>query len=305
MLLLLLIALLTGMGVPLQTAANARVRLAAGSLTATVLISFSVSLVVLLLISQILGAPVLPSAAQFAAVPLWAWSGGIIALFTIAASTFLFKMLGQLQTTVLPLLGQLSFSLVIDHFGLFGSMQIPLTGTRLAAMALILAGVALAVVLPNLKQQRTDNAGKLMWQITGVAAGCLMASIGAVYGRLGTLLGSAVQASTLSFLLAVFAIGIFCLAAGSIKNTAAVFKAKLPWWAWLGGICGAVSVFANALLIPSLGAGTFFTAMLLGQMLLSLVMEARGWLGAPKKIIAPVQFAGIALMFAGVALIRV
>lgn len=213
-------------------------------------------------------------------------------------------MLGQLQTTILPLLGQLLFSLVIDHFGLFGTAQIPLTGMRITAMALILAGVALAVVLPNLKRQRTDSTGKLLWQITGVAAGCLMASIGAIYGSLGILLGSAVQASTLSFLLAVLAAAIFCTATGSIKNIAGVLNAKLPWWSWLGGICGAVSVFTNAVLIPRLGAGTFFTAMLLGQMLLSLIMEARGWLGAPKKIIAPVQYAGIALMFAGVALIR-
>lgn len=289
---------------PLQTAANARMRFAANSLAATVLISFTVSLAVLLAASLILNVPILPSNSQLEAVPWWTWLGGICALFTISASTFLFKMLGQLQTTILPLLGQLLFSLIIDHFGLFGSVQIPLTSTRLAAMALILAGVALAVVFPNLKQYHTDSAGKLLWQITGTAAGCLMASIGAVYGRLGILLGSAVQASTLSFLLAVLAITIFCTAMGSVKNIAAVLNAKLPWWGWLGGICGAVSVFANAMLIPTLGAGTFFTAMLLGQMLLSLVMEARGWLRAPKKIIAPVQYAGITLMIAGVALIR-
>ena len=148
MLILLTAAFLTGTIVPVQTAANARLRLATGSLPAVVLISFAVSFAALLFISLACGIAVLPTAAQAQAIPWWGWLGGIIALFTISASTFLFKTLGQLQTTILPLLGQLLFSLVIDNFGLFGSVQIPFSTTRAAAIALILFGIALAIVLP-------------------------------------------------------------------------------------------------------------------------------------------------------------
>ena len=206
MLILLTAAFLTGTIVPVQTAANARLRLATGSLPAVVLISFGISFAALLFISLAAGIAVLPTAAQITAIPWWGWLGGIIALFTISASTFLFKTLGQLQTTILPLLGQLLFSLVIDNFGLFGSVQIPFSALRAAALALILAGIAMAVVLPNLKQQQAQNTHRLLWQIAAVGAGCLMASIGAIYGTLGTLLHSAVQASTISFGVAVMAI---------------------------------------------------------------------------------------------------
>ena len=305
MLILLTVAFLTGTIVPVQTAANARLRLATGSLPAVVLISFAVSFAALLFISLACGIAVLPTAAQAQAIPWWGWLGGIIALFTISASTFLFKTLGQLQTTILPLLGQLLFSLVIDNFGLFGSVQIPFSTTRAAAIALILFGIALAIVLPNLKQrQQSPTPHRLLWQIAAVAAGCLMASIGAIYGTLGTLLQSAVQASTISFGIAVVAMFACCLVTGSTSNAKAAFNRKQPWWSWLGGICGAISVFSNAFLIPLLGAGTFFTAMLLGQILLSIVLETRGWLGAPQKPVLPGQYAGLALMLAGVALIR-
>lgn len=46
-------------------------------------------------------------------------------------------------------------------------------------------------------------------------------------------------------------------------------------------------------------------ALLLGQMLLSLLMERYGWMESVKKQISYVQLAGIALMMAGVAMIRI
>ena len=281
MLILLTAAFLTGTIVPVQTAANARLRLATGSLPAVVLISFAVSFAALLFISLACGIAVLPTAAQAQAIPWWGWLGGIIALFTISASTFLFKTLGQLL-----------FSLVIDNFGLFGSVQIPFSTTRAAAIALILFGIALAIVLPNLKQrQQSPTPHRLLWQTAANA-------------RLRLATGSLPAVVLISFAVSFAALLFISLACGiAVLPTAAQAQA-IPWWGWLGGICGAISVFSNAFLIPLLGAGTFFTAMLLGQILLSIVLETRGWLGAPQKPVLPGQYAGLALMLAGVALIR-
>lgn len=73
---------------------------------------------------------------------------------------------------------------------------------------------------------------------------------------------------------------------------------------WLAGVFGAIAVFGNAWLIPQIGAGAFFMALLLGQMALSLLMEDHGWLGAMRKRITSVQLTGIALMVVGIMLIR-
>lgn len=305
---LLIIALLMGMLVPVQTAANARMRASIGPAFVVTLVSFSVSSLLLLVVSAVRGIPIVPSFTQIVGAPWWGWTGGIIALFTITVTIYLFRVLGQLQTAILPLLGQLLFSLVIDHFGLFGSVRIPFSSMRVLAMLLLIAGVVLVVVVPNLKNgkaaQTAASSHVLLWQLTGIVAGCLMASIGAIYGRLGICLGSAVQASTVSFLIATIVIAAVCIGNGKTGCVRKAFSKGNPWWMWLGGVCGAISVFGNAWLIPQIGAGAFFMALLLGQMLLSLLMEERGWLGAIKRRISYVQLVGIALMVAGVAMIR-
>ena len=308
MLFLCLTVLLMGMLVPIQTAANARLRGCVGSVWVATLLSFCVSTLALLVLSLAGGVPVLPTEAQLQAAPWWSWGGGIVALLTITAAIYLFRTLGMLQATILPILGQLGFSLVIDHFGLFRSVQIPLTLTRLLAMLVLVAGVALVVVVPHLKEWRSREPADAFCtaarQLLGVGAGCLMASIGAIYGTLGTALGSPVQASTLSFIIASAVMLLCCACGGVLGSVRGAFSLRHPLWMWLGGIVGAVAVYGNAWLIPLMGAGYFFMLLLFGQMLLSLGMEWRGWLGSPRRKISPLQGLGLLLMLIGIAVIK-
>ncbi len=225
----------------------------------------------------------------------------------------LFQRLGQLQTAVLLLAGQLIFSLMIDHFSLFGARRIELSLIRITAVLILASGVLLILTerSKSSKSHQTETRpakdrgrAALVWQCTGIIDGALMTAIGAIYGRLGQELGSAVQASTVSFFIAVAAMALICLRRGRIKQAAAVFRQPGPWWMWLGGICGALAVFGNAWLIPQLGAGAFFMAFLLGQMVLSMLMESRGWLGAAQRHITAAEFCGIVIMTAGAVLIR-
>ena len=304
-----LIVLLMGLFVPVQTAANSHLRSVVGPAYVSTLISFSVSSLVLLAVSAIFGLPVLPSSTQVAAAPWWCWFGGIIALLTITCNIYLFKELGQLQAMIIPMFAQLLFSLLIDHFGWFGTQVIPLDAKRIAGSLLLVAGVTLVAVLPRLKAQRENPSAasgsrQMLWQLAAVVCGCLMSSITAIYARLGGILGSPVQATTDSFLIATAAMLLFCTLRGKVHLVGKAFRGRHPWWMWLGGICGATTVFGNAWLVPKIGVGLFAMSLLVGQLALSLLMEHFGWLGAPKKHISWTQIAGILLMLAGVALIR-
>ena len=160
--------------------------------------------------------------------PWWSWCGGLTALFTIAASIQLFKALGQFPAALLPMLGQLLFSLVIDSFGLFGARVIPLSAARALAACLLIAGTLSAAARPNVKAgaPRGGAGGAVrLWQTVGVGAGCLMATIGAIYGSLGTMLGSAVSASAISFAAAVAAAALFCMAVVSVAAASTLFVA--------------------------------------------------------------------------------
>lgn len=230
----LIITLTMGLLVPIQTAANSRLRMSVGQDYVSTLISFSVSTLFLLLVAAVAGIPVIPTGEMLHTAPWWSWFGGIIALLTITCAIYLFKELGQLQATIIPLFSQLLFSLAIDHFGWFGSLVIPMDGKRLGGALLLIVCIVLVVVLPRLRGQQAAGSAKgarmIFWQLCAIVSGCLMASIGAIYALLGSVIGSAVQASTVSFIIATVAMLLFCLFSGNLRLVGKAFKGKNPWW---------------------------------------------------------------------------
>ncbi len=298
-----LMAFLTGAMVPVQTAANARLRSVVGYAFVSTLISFSVSSLSLVLVSFAFRLPVLPSGDVASAVPWWGWCGGLIALCTITSFILLFRALGQLQAMILPIFGQLVFSMVIDHFGIFGVKDIPLSLARCAGLGAAVAGIALTVVKPSSPSRKRPRL-VVIWQIAGVATGFGVACIGAIYARLGAVLGSPIQASTVSFLIATGAILAFSLMTGKVTSVSKAVAVGGPWWMWLGGIIGATAVFINAWIIPSLGVGLFMVLLLAGQIAAGVAFENFGWLGAAQRRITLRQYGGIALVVAGAALMR-
>ena len=304
----LLFALLMGFCTPLQTAANSRMRQLVSSAPLSTLISFAVSTIVLIIVALITSSPLIPSQQAFHDAPWWSWFIGVIPLITITIAIHLFKEIGQLQAMVIPIFSQLLFSLCIDHFGWFGAKVMPMNWQRVIGALLLIVGVTMVVIIPRLKgnNTKTDNstARLLLWQAAAVVSGCLSAVVGAILASLGQVIGSAIQATTVLFAIATGVMIVFCSLNGSVVKIRKAFTTSAPWWMWSGGILGAIIVYGNAWLIPLIGVSVFMMTLLIGQLLLSLLMERNGWLGAPKKHISIVQILGIIIMLAGVTLIK-
>ena len=302
-----IITLAMGLLMPLQTAANSRLRGVVGPAYVSTLVSFSVSTLALLLVSLLAGIPILPTNQMLAATPWWSWFVGLVAVVTITIAIHLFKEIGQLQAMIIPMFSQLIFSLLIDNYGWFGSRVIPLNGQRIIGSLLLIVGVTLVVVLPRLgtrQQSASKGSRQVFWQLLAVLSGCLSASITGAYAQLAGAVGNPVQATTVAFFVATMVLLLFCIGNGSVRLVGKAFSRDYPWWMWIGGLCGATIVFGNAWLVPHVGVGVFAMALLVGQLALSMLMEYRGWLGAPRKHISWVQIVGILLMLGGVALIR-
>lgn len=77
-----------------------------------------------------------------------------------------------------------------------------------------------------------------------------------------------------------------------------------PWWAWLGGLIGAVFVSSSIILAPKLGAVLFIGAVVFGQMISSTLLDHYGVVGYTKQATNPGRLLGIALILAGVVLIQ-
>ena len=304
----ILVALVLGFCTPLQTAANSRMRQLVSSAPLATLISFAVSTIVLVIVALVASIPLIPSPQSFHDAPWWSWFIGVIPLITITIAIHLFREIGQLQAMVIPMFSQLIFSLCIDHFGWFGARVMPMNWQRAVGAVLLIVGVTMVVIIPRLKTNNStaDNGGlrQVMWQLAAVLSGCLSAVVGAILASLGQVIGSAIQATTVLFAIATGVMIVFCCLNGSVIKVRKAFTTNAPWWMWTGGILGALIVYGNAWLIPMIGVSVFMMTLLIGQLLLSLLMERHGWLGAPKKQISWTQFAGILIMLAGIFLIK-
>lgn len=78
---------------------------------------------------------------------------------------------------------------------------------------------------------------------------------------------------------------------------------QMPWWAPLGGLVGAVAVYAGLTLVGEVGAGTFTGLSVTAALTSSLVLDHFGWLNVETHACSPGRIAGALIMMVGVALI--
>jgi transporter family-2 protein len=135
-----ILGIVAGLGLTAQVGMNSRLRTILQSANTAALVSFLVGTAALIVLLIVTRAP-LPPRDTLAAVPLWAWFGGLMGAFYVAISTVVASQLGTTSLLGLALLGQLATALVVDHFGWMGLPEHPITLTRLAGVALLGGGV--------------------------------------------------------------------------------------------------------------------------------------------------------------------
>ena len=79
--------------------------------------------------------------------------------------------------------------------------------------------------------------------------------------------------------------------------------ASMPWWAVVGGLVGAVQVYAGLTLVHRVGAATFMGLTVTAALVMSLVIDHFGWLRVEPHPITPGRAIGGVLLVCGVALI--
>lgn len=137
-----LLAILAGVGLPVQLGMNNQLRIMTGSPMSAAFISFLVGAVILGLYVVLLRQP-LPAPMQISNTPWWVWLGGVVGALYIAISIIVAPKIGPAVMFSLVVAGQMINSLVIDQFGLFGFEVHPLSLLRVLGVALLIGGVVL------------------------------------------------------------------------------------------------------------------------------------------------------------------
>ena len=135
------VVVLAGGATALQAPTNARLATAVASPVNAALVSFAVGTVALGVVAAILHAR--PDVAATRALPWYTWLGGAYGACFVVAAAWGVPRLGVAMTITLMVGGQLLISLALDHFGVLGVPQQPLSLGRIAGVGLVLAGVLL------------------------------------------------------------------------------------------------------------------------------------------------------------------
>jgi transporter family-2 protein len=138
--LLVLLALVVGAGLPVQAGVNTAMARHAGRPEWAALVNFGVGLVGL---AAWLVATRAPLPAGIGKAPLWAWTGGLMGAFYVSAVVLLVPRLGVAVTLGLTVAGQMVAALVLDQAGAMGLASRPITGARVLGAALLVAAVVL------------------------------------------------------------------------------------------------------------------------------------------------------------------
>jgi transporter family-2 protein len=145
---LVLLALIAGVAVPIQFAANTRMGQAAGGPVTGATISLFIGTAVLLVVVVgilLVGrgeSPTVPSAIE---VPWWAWAGGFLGAFYVSMSIILTPRLGAAPTIGFIIGGQMIASIILDHFGWLNLPTSPATLPKLGGAALVIIGAIIVL----------------------------------------------------------------------------------------------------------------------------------------------------------------
>jgi bacterial/archaeal transporter family-2 protein len=137
----ILMVLVAGGLLALQAPTNAMLAKAGGSPVLAALISFAVGTVALFVAWLASGNR--PGAAPFAALPWYAWLGGLYGAFFVAIAAFAAPRIGLASLITIGIAGQIAMALLLDHLGALGLPRDPISLGRVAGALLVVAGVVL------------------------------------------------------------------------------------------------------------------------------------------------------------------
>ncbi len=310
--LFILLGVLCGVMIFTQTTINSQLREHAESPYASSLISFLFGTALLLLLTIIIEGHLFPSLETLQSMEWWAYLGGALGIYVVLSAILVFPRIGGVQTVAIPIFGQMLMSLLIDYFGWFAMDKRPLSLINILGLIILVIGIVFTVILPDYLEKKhlataekhMKKSGKLFWQILALLSGFCLAIQPAVNGHLGIGISSGIQAALISFLIGtilLIAINVILKQMTSVKMA---FQKKAPWWFYMGGFLGALYVFFALVITPEIGTGAFVIFVLIGQMVVSLLIDNYGLLRSRIRKVSYIQIIGLVVMLLGAGIVK-
>ena len=143
---------------------------------------------------------------------------------------------------------------------------------------------------------------RVLYALLPLAGGALIATQAPINARLRVVLASPLGSAMVSF---VIGTALLLVAVAIVGDGGQVFGALGggPWWAYLGGACGAVFVVATLLASPRVGVTATFVAVIAGQVVAAALIDRFGWLGQASIPLSAERIVAIGLLIVSLVLI--
>ena len=136
--------------------------------------------------------------------------------------------------------------------------------------------------------------------ILALLAGTALSFEGAIYGELGKSIGQ-LETSFYNFFMGSIIMGLLWLFFGKGKLS---YVVEAPNWSLLGGILGVVYLTSIVISVPFVGIGITMVAVIIGQLVMSMVIEHYGWLGSQKSRINKEKIFAVISMIIALVLVN-
>lgn len=321
-----ILALVAGAASPTQASVNARIREDLRSPYTTTLLNFIFSAVILALMVLAVERSLYLPLAAVAEQPFWIWLGGPCGTVIVLLNIICLHKLGSARNVMLICFGQIMTGLLVDNYGLFGSLQIPMSAKRLIGALLVIAGTALVNGISpggrgaesaedGSKEQSALSEGVqdgsvVLYAMLAVICGFACTAQIAINGTLSIYADTALKATLINSIAGFLATAVVIVAIMLVKGRYGIYDGgkdhgQITFRPWMpaGGALAIVIVGGNAIAAPLLGTGIVTILNLVAMMAVSLMIDATGFLGIEKKPITMPKIAGMILLVAGAALI--
>lgn len=134
-----------------------------------------------------------------------------------------------------------------------------------------------------------------------IAVGAALAMQAPINAALAREVGDPTAAAAISFAIGFVVLATIAWYRGA-GVTAITSLGGVPWWALMGGVLGALWIWAAIWSLPRLGVVTMFGAMILGQLIAAMVLDARGSFGMEARPIDLTRLMAVAMVAGGVVL---
>ncbi|WP_115717783.1 DMT family transporter [Gallaecimonas mangrovi] len=142
-----------------------------------------------------------------------------------------------------------------------------------------------------------------VFAIIAILAGAMLPLQAVFNARLGNALGSPIWAASVSAMVSavlLFVVGVAITGTLPCRTQLHV----LPPWAWIGGLCGVITLAGVTACAPRLGAGTMVALVVAGQVIFALLLDRFGLFGLTPHPLSLQRIVAAVLLLAGMVLIQ-